>query len=146
MRFRVHLGGLLGQVLDLFGDFVSSVFRHVSGDPIGDDFHRFEGRFLSTFDDFLRPQQKSEFGSHSRTIAHFSTFRGGALGYLFPSFFQSAFKVDFLAILTYFWDPIWDHFGTVGHQVGGLFAPCLFRYHLRWFPVPGGGAKWQWAA
>ena len=41
VRFGVHLGGLLGQVLDLFGDFVSSVFRHVSGDPIGDDFCRF---------------------------------------------------------------------------------------------------------
>ncbi len=77
MRFGVHLGGLLGPVPDLFGDFVSSVFRHISGDPIGDDFYRFQGRFGSTFDDFLRPQRKSEFGGHSRTIAHFSSFRGG---------------------------------------------------------------------
>ena len=38
VRFGVHVGGLLGQVTDLSGDFVSSVFRHVSGDPIGDDF------------------------------------------------------------------------------------------------------------
>ncbi len=41
VRLGVHVGGLLGQVLDLFGAFVSSVLRHVSGDPIGEDFCRF---------------------------------------------------------------------------------------------------------
>ena len=52
VRFGVHLGGLLGQVLDLFGDFVSSVFRHVSGDPIGSIFIDFKivfGALLMTF-------------------------------------------------------------------------------------------------
>ena len=42
VRFGVRVGGLLAQVSDLFGDFVSSVFRHVSGDPIGAIFTDFK--------------------------------------------------------------------------------------------------------
>ena len=99
----------MAQVSDLFGDFVLSVFRHASGDPVGPVFRRFGGHFGGAFGDFFGPRGKGAVRVHSRAIAHFSRVARGRLGYLFPSIFLR----DPLGPLWHLGPPSWRTFRTM---------------------------------